>query len=87
MSMTSEQCRAARAWLDLRQEELAKAAGVGVSTVKDFEGGKRKPIANNLAAIQAALESRGIGFVFANDGDQTWACGITYAVPKRGTSH
>jgi DNA-binding transcriptional regulator YiaG len=61
--MTKEQCRAARAWLDMSQQELASASNVGLSTVKDFEAGRRTPIGNNLAAIVAALESKGVQFV------------------------
>jgi hypothetical protein len=36
---------------------------VGLSTVKTFENGTRKPIANNLAALQSALEGAGMAFV------------------------
>ena len=61
--MTPEQCRAARAWLDLSQDELAAAARVSQSTVRDFEKGRRVPIANNLEAMRVVLEQRGIGFV------------------------
>ena len=61
--MTPEQCRAGRAWLNWTQAAFAEAAGVALSTVKDFEGGKRVPIANNLRAMQAALEAKGIAFV------------------------
>ena len=71
--MTPEHCRAARGWLGWSQSELAEAAKTGLSTVKDFEGARRKPMANNLAAIRAALEKAGIGFV---EGD---APGITFA--------
>ena len=39
-------------------------------TVRDFEGGRRVPIANSLTAIRAALEKEGIGFTFAIDGDE-----------------
>lgn len=61
--MTPEQCRAARAWLDWPQDRLAKAASVGVSTVRDFEAGRRDPTRNNLTAMRAALEADGISFV------------------------
>lgn len=60
--MSPEQVRAARNWLAWTQAELAERAKVGLSTVKDYESGKRTPIANNLEAIQRALEAGGIGF-------------------------
>jgi DNA-binding transcriptional regulator YiaG len=74
--MTPEQCRAARGWLDWSQDDLANAAHVSLSTVRDFEKARHVPIANNLTAIRAALEAQGIVFV---DGGGT--CGITYAKP------
>lgn len=61
--MTPEQSRAARALLNWTQPQLAEAAHVGLSTIRDFETGKRQPIVNNLAAISSALESAGIQFV------------------------
>jgi ribosome-binding protein aMBF1 (putative translation factor) len=60
--MSPEQVRAARSWLAWTQAELAAKASVGLSTVKDYEGGKRTPIANNLEAIKKALESGGMKF-------------------------
>lgn len=57
------QSRAARGLLQWSQADLAKAASVGLSTVADFESGKRIPIANNLAAIQRALEDAGVRFI------------------------
>jgi ribosome-binding protein aMBF1 (putative translation factor) len=65
MTMAPEQCRAARAWLNWSQTELAEKASVGLSTVKSFEGGMRTPITNNLSAIQRALEAGGIEMVFS----------------------
>ena len=61
--MTPEQSRAARGWLDWGQQELADAAGVSLSTVRDFEKGRRTPIGVTLAAMRAALEKAGIAFV------------------------
>ena len=61
--MSPEQVRAARGWLGWSQRDLADKARVGLSTLKDYENGNRKPIANNLAAIQGALSGAGVEFV------------------------
>jgi transcriptional regulator with XRE-family HTH domain len=60
--MTPEQSRAARGWLGWSQAQLAKAAGVALSTVRDFEKHRRSPILNNLNAMRGALEAAGIRF-------------------------
>lgn len=60
--MSPEQMRAARSWLGWTQAELAAEANVGLSTVKDYESTKRTPIANNLEAMQSALEKAGMKF-------------------------
>ena len=65
--LAPEQSRAARAWRGLSQEDLAKRAGVGLSTVRDFEKGTRRPVRNNLAALARALEEAGIGPTFTDD--------------------
>ncbi len=60
------QVRAGRALLDWSQSVLAQAAGVSLSTVKDFEAGRRQPVPNNLTAIRQALEAAGVIFVDEN---------------------
>jgi len=61
--VTPAQTRAARALLAWSQQDLAREARVGASTVADFERGFRTPIANNAEAIQSALEEAGISFL------------------------
>jgi len=63
MAITPDQSRAARALLNISQPQLASLSGTSVSTIRDFETGKRTPIANNIAAIQSALESSGVTFL------------------------
>ena len=67
--ISPEQCRAARAWLGWQQKELAQAAGVSLSTVRDFEAGRRVPMANNAKAIVTALEAAGLRLTMFEDGN------------------
>jgi len=66
--ITPAQSRAARALLDWTQEDLAKAAHLGLSTIRDFEKGRRTPTHNNLLGIKTVLESAGVAFVEQKDG-------------------
>jgi predicted transcriptional regulator len=60
--ITPARLREARALLDWRQSDSARAASVSRPTVADFEAAKLTPIPNNLTAIVMALESAGIQF-------------------------
>lgn len=52
----------------MTQTELAKAAGLGQSTVIDFEKERRIVSDQAIAAICAALESAGVEFIPENGG-------------------
>lgn len=69
--LAPEQSRSARAWLDWSQDDLAKKANVSLSTVRDFEKGRRVPIANNLEAIGRVFQAAGVNFVNDADGHPT----------------
>jgi transcriptional regulator with XRE-family HTH domain len=61
--MSPEQCRAARAWLNWTQQDLARRAKVSLSTVQGFEKGETKPIPATTHAMRLALEAHGIEFI------------------------
>jgi len=62
MLITPAQCRAARALIDWTQPELARASGLGLSTVVDFERERRRVSEDAVSAIRKALERNGVEF-------------------------
>ncbi|MDF3606210.1 helix-turn-helix transcriptional regulator [Paracoccus sp. DMF-8] len=57
---------AGRSLISMTQTELAKAAGLGQSTVIDFEKERRVVSDQAIAAIRGALESAGVIFIDEN---------------------
>ena len=66
--MLPDQCRAARALVGMTQPQLAVAAGVGLSTIVDFERVRRQVSREAIQALQVALEAAGIEFIDENGG-------------------
>lgn len=66
--ITRDQCRAARALLQMSQVDLATAVGVSKQTIIDFERGARTPHSKNLLLIRDALEAAGVEFIGSNGG-------------------
>jgi transcriptional regulator with XRE-family HTH domain len=66
--MTPAQCRGARALLGMTQPELAQEAGLGLSTIVDFEKMRRQVSDEAIKAIQSALTRAGIEFIKENGG-------------------
>jgi transcriptional regulator with XRE-family HTH domain len=54
--------------LDVTQPQLASLAELGLSTVHDFEKGRRRISEGALAAIRTALEGAGVEFIAENGG-------------------
>jgi DNA-binding XRE family transcriptional regulator len=63
MTLSPDQCRAARGLFAMSRQELANASGVSLRTITSFEDTTdRVPTAANLAAIQSALQCLGVVF-------------------------
>jgi predicted transcriptional regulator len=62
--LNRKQCRAARGWLGLTQDELSSVTGVTQKTIARFETGVVAPQDRTLLDLQRALEEKGIEFVF-----------------------
>jgi len=66
--ITAAQMRAGRGLLDWSQERLAEAAGVGLSSVRDFEKERRAGDTNSRKALRQALEQAGLMFLWGDGG-------------------
>lgn len=87
-TLTPEQCRAGRGWLDWTQQDLATYSGVGLSTIRDFEreflrrGRRYNLLPDNLWAIQDMFTDNGVHFLFTTSGQPV---GIQF-IPVRNRS-
>jgi transcriptional regulator with XRE-family HTH domain len=63
-TVSSEQVRAARAWLNWSQAVLAQEAGVSTGAVNRFEQGVGVPHSETTLRLQNALERAGFRFSF-----------------------
>ncbi|MGL4440546.1 MAG: helix-turn-helix domain-containing protein [Bosea sp. (in: a-proteobacteria)] len=62
--ITAAQLRAARAFLEVSQGELALAADVGRSAIADYERGARVPHDATLRKIEEALRAKHVELLF-----------------------
>lgn len=62
MSITPAQCRAARAWLQWSQIDLAAEAKISVPTINRFERGATSMSLLGQAAIVRVFEDAGVTF-------------------------
>ena len=72
-TVTAQQIKAARAWLDLSQQDLAAQTMVARRAIQEFELGNREPQPRTLRDLRLALEKRGIEFLFI-DGRAVGIC-------------
>jgi predicted transcriptional regulator len=59
-----KQIRAARGWLGISQEDLARRSGVAKRTIARFEKNLSVPYDRTLRDLQDCLEAMGIEFIF-----------------------
>ena len=68
MTISPEQCRAARGLLGWSQADLSRASETATKTIADFERGAREPYARTLDDVRAAFEQAGVEFIDENGG-------------------
>jgi transcriptional regulator with XRE-family HTH domain len=68
MPLFPEQCRAARGLLNWTQDQLAAAAGLSRSTIKDFERHRHALSSGSEELLLKAFGSGGVELLFAEKG-------------------
>ncbi len=72
MVLSPAQCRAARGFLDWTQDQLASAAGVSRSTIRDFEVGRHALHRATETVLVRTFEAAGIRLL----ADEGGGCGV-----------
>lgn len=67
-TITPDQCRAARALVDISKGALAELSGVSIRAIDYFEAGERDPVPETLERLRRALEKKGVIFIDSNGG-------------------
>ncbi|MEQ1945153.1 helix-turn-helix transcriptional regulator [Mesorhizobium sp. VNQ89] len=81
MMLTASQLRAARGLVNWSQTDLADKTGLALATIKRMEKlGPGRSSADNVMAVQRALESAGVQFIPENGG----GAGVRMAKPREG---
>lgn len=82
--LQASQIRAARALLGWRQDELAKAAKIGLATIARIEqgGGMVQGQFATIMKIQSALERKGVRFLNDENGFGVWLAKGARKSPK-----
>lgn len=68
LELCPAQCRAARGLLNWNQQEMARAAGLSRSTIRDFEAGRHALQRASLAQLVQTLITAGIILLPGADG-------------------
>lgn len=59
-TISPRQCRAARAWLELTQREMARMAGVDMQTLMYYEAGRGTPRRATVVVLMLFFQKVGI---------------------------
>lgn len=80
MSISPEQCRAARGLVGWSQYDLATRAQVARKTIADFELGQVTPYARTLRDVVAAFAAAGVEFLPAEENGRGQGVRLSWSV-------
>ncbi|MBK3797848.1 helix-turn-helix domain-containing protein [Azospirillum brasilense] len=86
VTLSPEQCRAARGLRGLTIEQLAEATKLTRKTLSDFENGKTTPQPRTLRDIVTALEQLGVEFIAEGELSPDGGAGVRLRKEKPQTA-